>query len=397
MEYLIRFSVLITALALISCNGSGNDTDNEDAGGDNSSGSSYSIAGIKTMAVEYSTYLDMIDGEDSAPVVSGEVPVEENGFITMSASSIGDIIIAGAAHGNLYYSDDGGITWYTIEGIGVQEYWTGATVSADGEHIAVAGQSLYISNDSGDTWTVYPFSYAYDGSIGLAMSDDGATIAKAWERFITELDVSHDYGETWIENDFDGLNNLVDFDLSADGQRVAALHYSEELKISDDGGTTWTDTVTGIVGSVDMDMSPDGQIIALLDTGWKYEHINEDGYVEGQPLFDVYLSLDGGESWTIRTMVEGIQGPQVISITNDGSKILVSGFVPYYPFMLSEDYGATWKEISPPESEKGESFYTHIFSNSGNRIIAMEEEYSIWTSDDMGRTWIKRLQGLGEE
>ena len=64
MGYLIRFSILLTALALISCNGadSDRDTPSEDTTivSDSSSGSSYSIGGLKTMAVEYSTDFDMM-------------------------------------------------------------------------------------------------------------------------------------------------------------------------------------------------------------------------------------------------------------------------------------------------------------------------------------------------
>ena len=392
MNFLIRLSVLAAGAALISCGGSNNDSADED--NDNGpSGSSYSVSGIKTMAVEYSTDPDTTD-DDAAPAVSGELPVEEQGFITMSASSTGEVIIAGAAHGKLYYSDDGGVSWYTLEGIGVQEYWTGASVSADGRDIAVSGQSFYVSRDSGETWTVYPYGDGYDSDTRLAMSGDGKTVVKTGN-YVQEVDISHDYGETWTENFTTGEdNNLADFDLSADGQRVAALHYGEELKISDDGGLTWADTASGITGSISMDMSPDGMVIALLDSGGKYEYINEEGFVEGLPMFDVYLSLDGGGTWTIRAIVEGIQGAQEVSISDDGSKLLVSGINPDDPIMISEDYGVTWKEITTIEKEDPYwPHYTHVFSNSGNRIVAMEHEYSVWTSDDSGRTWIKRLQG----
>jgi len=77
----------------------------------------------------------------SEEIPSEELPVEEHGFITLGASSPGDILLAGAAHGKLYYSDDGGVTWFTLEGFGTEEYWSGATVSADGQEMAMTNGS----------------------------------------------------------------------------------------------------------------------------------------------------------------------------------------------------------------------------------------------------------------
>lgn len=392
MKYLIRFSVLLTILAIISCNGSDdNDTPVEDTAADNSSGSSYSIAGLKTMAVEYSTAFDAIAG-DTAQVVSGEIPVEEHGFITMSASSTGDIIIAGAAHGNLYYSDDGGITWYTLEGIGVQEYWTGATVSADGQDMAVSGGNFYVSHDSGETWTVYAYDTGSDNNPALHMSDDGKTIVTGTILSGSgNLYISYDYGDTWTECPLsNGDFYLAGFDVSGDGQYIAGLYEYEPLKLSGDSGETWADATSFYGQWSDIDISPDGEIIALLDAGSiKYG---------GEKKFDIYLSFDYGESWTPSIMVEGINSATAVSMTSDGSRILVSGINTDDPLMLSEDYGASWVEITTLEKENPNwPHYTHVFSDSGNRIVAMEHEFSVWTSDDLGQTWIKRLEGQGAE
>ena len=87
-----------------------------------------------------------------------------------------------------------------------------------------------------------------------------------------------------------------------------------------------------------------------------------------------------------------------MAITNDGQKIVVSNFYLDDPFLFSEDFGSTWVSIPPPVKENTDyPGFTHVFSNSGNRIVSRENEYSIWTTDDFGQTWIKRLQGLGQE
>jgi len=399
---MIRFIILLLVLFLISCGSDSGDGDtaSDDTDNNSSSDSSYTISGVKTLAVKYSTTIDSTTS-DTATVVSGDIPVEEKGFITLSASSTGDVIIAGAAHGMLYYSGDGGVSWYTLEGIGVEEYWTGASVSADGQDIAVSGSSFYVSHDSGDTWTVYPYGDAYDSDTRLAMSDDGQIIIKTGESISNNLDVSYDYGETWSKDVLvaDGYD-LMALALSSDGARVAALYEGKALKLSDDSGVTWAEAESGAETWADMDMSPNGQVMALLDLGTGlegYETIDENGDLVLDAKFDVNLSYDGGDTWQVIT-VEGIQNATAISITDDGSKILVSGINTDDPLMLSEDYGANWEAINTLEKENPNwPHYAHVFSNSGNRIVAMEHSYSVWTSDDSGKTWIKRLEGQGEE
>ena len=108
-----RINILCSVLILISCISCS----------DNNTKSSRHILGLKTLAADYSTY----SNPESIP--EKDIPVEAHGFSTMSASSTGVVIIAGAAHGKLYYSNDGGVTWYTLDGIGVQTHWSGASVS----------------------------------------------------------------------------------------------------------------------------------------------------------------------------------------------------------------------------------------------------------------------------
>ena len=348
------------------------------------------IPGLKSLTADYSAYIDPLT------IPEEEIPVEAHGFITMSASSSGDVIIAGAAHGKLYYSADGGVSWFTLEGIGVEEYWTGASVSADGQTIAVVGQGLYVSFDSGDNWTVYPFDILYDANSRLRMSDDGTTLIRYADY---ELEISSDFGETWSTPTYPIVNSFEAVELSADGQTIGALNYYEPLRLSTDGGLNWQEVTNDILDlSVadpdggqwsDMAMSPNGQIIALLDAGAIKYHPEQ--------KFDVYLSLDTGASWSIRT-VEGIQFAYAIAMSDEGEKLLVSGNTVDDPFMFSEDYGVTWHTMPAPQKENDDwPRFTHVFSNGGKRIVTMESEYSIWTTDDQGQTWIKRLQGLGEE
>jgi photosystem II stability/assembly factor-like uncharacterized protein len=317
------------------------------------------------------------------------IPAEQYGFIAMGASSSGNILLAGAAQGKLYYSDDGGETFFTLEGIGVEEYWTGVSVSEDGLHLAAAGSSLYVSEDSGDTWSVHPFVQNYDGQTQLQISDDGGTLAKGGESLITEVDVSHDYGESWIENDFETCDSPTAFALSADGRKVAVLHYYKPLKLSDDGGETWREVSSGTGQWQHMAMSPNGTEIALLDFGTiKYGD---------EAKFGLYISVDAGDTWTMKA-VEGIRAANHVSMTDDGAQLLVSGNTVDAPFLLSMDSGETWNEIPTPDKQNPDwPQYITVFSNDDARIVAMERTQSVWTSEDFGETWEKRLEGRSEE
>lgn len=335
-----------------------------------------SRAGMKTLAVDYSQNPGTED-----------IPVEDYGFNTMDASEIGDVIIAGAQNSKLFYSSDGGVSWYTLEGLGTEASWSGASVSANGQDIAVAGQYLYVSYDSGDTWTVYMdhFYDFSDSSDWFAVSGDTTALAREGRFSSSEFELSYDYGDTWTEylSPGDFLSSKSTAVFSANGETIGVLP-SKGLLLSHDGGETWVEATgdgVDIAGSVqDVDISADGTDIALSI----YDYNNEEDKNK------VYISTDGGTSWEIKT-VDGMNRLNSIAITGNG-KVLVSGDEDD-PFLLSEDYGNTWQEIPAPPWSRVLLFptYTLVFSNSGDRIVAMENGFSIWTSDDYGQTWIKRL------
>jgi hypothetical protein len=325
-----------------------------------------------------------------APVDISGLATASSGFIIMHASYDASCIVAGAAHGKLFHSDDGGSTWWTMDGLGRQEYWTGLAVSADGSQLVAAGQSLYVTDDSGLTWTQYPFAERYDGSVRLCMSGDGSTLLRIGENYLTVADISRDYGRTWTHHNFDLVGDELEaIGLSYDGSTMAVLQYFQPLHLSRDAGLTWNSADTGNEQWSALAMSPDGRHFALLSYGGvKYE---------GAARFDVVISHDAGLSWEMQS-VDGISGADAVSITADGTTILVSGSGVQEPFMISEDGGGQWRAMPAPEKESEDwAQYTHVFAAGGSRIVVMERSHSIWISDDRGETWVRTLIGIYQE
>lgn len=106
---------------------------------------------------------------------------------SVDGSADGMILMAADHNGVLYRSTDGGATWATrnvvIGGVTVSDSWYRLKMSADGQDVAVVGNSfgtsaagtgIYISPDSGATWTKAT-SLVADYS-AVAMSSDGQVI-----------------------------------------------------------------------------------------------------------------------------------------------------------------------------------------------------------------------------
>ena len=99
-----------------------------------------------------------------AGVINGQLYVSNNGGITWTArdsnrywsgvtmSADGSIMAAIVQDGQIYTSSDEGVTWTARDS---SRYWTGIDSTADGTTLyAVAGANLYRSTNSGVTWAL---------------------------------------------------------------------------------------------------------------------------------------------------------------------------------------------------------------------------------------------------
>jgi photosystem II stability/assembly factor-like uncharacterized protein len=153
------------------------------------------------------------------------------GGFCAASSADGTHLAVAAAGGNIFTSQDSGLTWTKTSAR--SGMWLSIASSADGTRLvaATADSGVYVSADSGFTWTVTKLPrYAYWPSV--ASSSDGRRLAAA--ALGDNVYASADSGLTWQKANLpDGLWQAVAS--SADGSKLAAAIYS-----STSDGTTFT-------------------------------------------------------------------------------------------------------------------------------------------------------------
>ncbi|WGD37114.1 fibronectin type III domain-containing protein [Lysinibacter sp. HNR] len=205
--------------------------------------------------------------------VQGGIPAMTNAGTWSSAgvrwevasSANGQVLVVGRYHTNIFVSRNGGATWSTITNPGnaSDSNWF-VDVSADGRVVAAAraGGGLYISTDSGVTFTqktdmgTVPLNSVYTeftSNWSLSLSDDGTTLAmvKRSNAEGSQVLVSR-------SADLAGLGttgslvkptgavpagNILNVSVSGNGQRLVASGYSARggVWLSVDGGISWSE------------------------------------------------------------------------------------------------------------------------------------------------------------
>jgi photosystem II stability/assembly factor-like uncharacterized protein len=298
-------------------------------------------------------------------------------------------LYAAPSFGGLYKTTDLGANWSQFLAA------TGVPVSLV---IAPASGTLYIlsedhfqtSTDGGKTissGTKYPgnldseptaFTFAVDPK-----NDQTIYILSS-----TSLVRSRDGGTTWTALTAPPSPYLVNgvqapalgtFLVSSSNSSVLMSASSNGFAISKDGGSTWQlqnsglDTNFSSLHQIIQDPMNPNRVLCL-------------GIYPGiSPYSSIYVSLDGGVSWTHQgtayvydQLVMGQTGPSIY-ILSKGS------------LYATPDGGATYKNIGPPADQVG---FTAVFSPLSANVIAYEGLNDISVSQDRGGTWTVSQTGM---
>lgn len=261
----------------------------------------------------------------------------------------GKVMLAGENNGRLYVSRDAGSTWEEVQPAGDNDNgWLVTGVSRDGQRMIAGayGGRLYISYDAGKTWTDSMAAGDADSSWqGGAISGDGNIIIAGVNP--GRLYISKNGGTTWSETRPAGAidKNWIPMAISTNNHIILAGVYGGRLYRSTDQGSSWSE-IKPAGGSdfnwntVGTDINGQTMLAGIDDAG------DEDTPRAG----NVYLSKDGGNSWS-EQVIAGTYGREwrISSLSDDGRTMFVGYGTSETDgrLFLSSNMGSTWIETQP--------------------------------------------------
>jgi photosystem II stability/assembly factor-like uncharacterized protein len=347
--------------------------------------------------------------ETPAPDVINASPLESPPLIEIEF--LNELDGWGITETKIVRTNDGGITWYDVTPPDIKE--TGYTVETfilDNDHVWLQKRDfnnfpnnglLYFTADGGLTWSISstPFSAGdlsfIDEKNGWILADLGVGAgSNAVAVFQTR-----DGGATWTQSYTNDPNtpeagaslplggiksNLVARDMQT--AWVGGVIYSPGtvyLFRTDDGGRTWS--------PVDLDL-PEGAEdfeLSFNEDPMKFASAEEGFLVltmSGEtPQTAVYVTNDGGESWTLRpTLIPGIGQSDFLSAEE---AVIYNG----EQFYVTRDAGTTWSTISS-DVVFGDSFATMDFVDPlSGWVVTIDpstNHRSLYRTRDGGATWL---------
>ncbi len=268
---------------------------------------------------------------------------------------------------------------YVRQLTGVSGNWSGISMSADGQRVAIAdrnsglGGYIWISSDGGKNWTPSVTAGARNW-YGVAMSADGCYLAACVnDGFIY---TSTDYGDTWTVQASSGNRMWCGIAISDNGTKLAAVDYSGYSYTSSDSGANWTQqtSVNTHLWGMSVSMNGSGTRIAT---------------VASELSGDVYLSTNSGLNWTTIMPVVGSRNWKAVAFSESTNRMVAVASGDY--IYVTTD-GSTWNACPGPGVK---NWIGVTMSDDGLKITACEVFGGVWHSTDGGATWEQNLSLSG--
>ncbi|MEO8529329.1 MAG: PKD domain-containing protein, partial [Pseudolysinimonas sp.] len=141
-------------------------------------------------------------------------------------------------------------------------------------------------------------------------------------------------------------------------------------------GADWSAITTFLGSACKVVTSGDGEHLLVLAPDNRGEHVT------------IYTSADGGGTWDDH--VDAIEPGYFVDITmsNDGSKIVIMPGYPYEPVWISNNYGVDWHAVDlDPDHHNFLEFRSVAGSADGQLLLASEYYGRVYASSDAGETW----------
>ena len=295
------------------------------------------------------------------------------------------VVYAGASHGGVFKSVDGGITWAAASRGLLDDRIVALAV--DPRHpaavYAAAFTGVFTSIDGGDSWTATPLSFPDDGQDNLvSLALDPTRPGTVYAGTVSDVWRSGDGGRTWhiVLSVGDGFTMQVTADPGR-GRMLAFIFRAEGFSLfaSRNHGITWSDLSAGVPPPVVPPPQTGGltawQVVADPAPGGPlylaYEFALNTGTTPGPLTAAVtYRSLDGGHSWHVA-------GPGGYPLAAGPAHVVYAGGY------RSVDGGRSWLAIAAPP----DAVLTLTAGDSPDTVYAGAANRGVLRSVDGGTTW----------
>lgn len=280
----------------------------------------------------------------------------------MSLASDGQNLYAGTLGGNVYMSNDNGVSWTYIDSglttsdittihivnntvfVGAYGNISNATFGMRG-----AGSGIYMTSDRGKTWKKVSADLA-DSNVYVISHLDSTIFVGTWSK---GMYYSDNNGKSWTSAN-NGLTNLYIRAIATVGNRIYAGTWGGGVFISDDHGGSWVQSNTGINNLFVNSISVDSPYVYM-------------GNTEG-----VYKSTNGGFSWSLAN--KGLTTTYINTFLVIHPDIIVgtSG----NGLFVSLNQGNSWQLADTSGLTDG---YIYCLAQNGSRLFAGANNGEVWS------------------
>ncbi|MBC3832375.1 PKD domain-containing protein [Undibacterium amnicola] len=295
---------------------------------------------------------------------------------------------------NSYLTDDGGLTWYSVDMTSARHTEAGIIYELRGSHLF---KSTRQNRQLRDIMKFEDGTGARPPQIRIGLSGENVVIARgrvidvdASGKIIYDRSLawrSEDAGEHWTPYTILGLpigsEGSDIYSLDKDGKTWLTLH-ADIIYRSDDGGMNWREQT---YLSEDQKIFHD-DILQILVHGSKIFMLSQHEYYSR-----LRFSEDLGKTWVEvkGPLIDGVRGIQIntIKFVNDALIVhneLIGSFV-------STDIGINWKQVFIKDDISANASHGVAFANTKNGLL-VDTSSHINSSNDGGKTWTLKTTTL---
>jgi photosystem II stability/assembly factor-like uncharacterized protein len=272
---------------------------------------------------------------------------------------------SGTSYRDIYRTTDGGVTWQPVNSFPLGGSWRQIDFVSGTTGFMGANGGLVRTSDAGQNWQLRSGYPDCPVVYGMDFRDENVGLASGYVPATSQDGVfkTSDGGVTWTRKLASGSNDVIFLSDS-----VALATAGTQIYRSQDAGETWTPTgATITTGLMDIERVTSTVIAGVSGSG------------------DVWLSIDGGFSWSQKLEGEGdLPADWAVRFSDaQRGKVVGQGGA----IFSTEDGGLTWSRLN---RGIGRDWNAIVALSDTNLVLAGHHGY-VQTSNDGGAHWTTQI------